>query len=472
MGFSVLDPELDTGTRSLTLCAYQLHQIFFNQLYIVTIATRTKCLKDPPPQLLFKRLGQYVSVSRNKIGTIERNKAATKEEKDALISKISSLFEGVFIYMSSRTSDFDKTHVAILSTMAFIPCKNRGQIVFYLPSQVSFQFLCRTKSLYILIHIHLVSLQVFFKGERSDSLAESLFQEVEYNTFLSLAGVKAEPTINELFDLMLKKVRCACYSFTLLNFILLIQDLYATQPDEVLDSLGETKYKTILSRIAADPPFKKVTAEIRDCAFLLGYLVMDEEIASDDKGGEGNVQKAQFVLARAEDIYIVDNSFLRRQFSMLICPHEQQLEEFYNKVGSRYVSQVVKKEYEVNGRSQHNTSLTAQFASRISERKPLLLSPSVSSRPLVSDAAKLLSNLDVVEVDSINAKYTFERSSKLIPTTSCAKSTSKHTTTIFITHKFDWFDVGTAIGNLILQRCQLEDAFFLSSIMEVSSSGS
>jgi hypothetical protein len=176
-------------------------------------------------------------------------------------------------------------------------------------------------------------------------------------------------------------------------------DLNATQPDEVLDSLGEKKYKTLLSRIAADPPFKKVTAEMRDCAFLLGYLVMDEEIASDDKEGEGNVQKAQFVLARAEDIYIVDNSFLRRQFSMLICPHEQQLEELYNKVGSRYVSQVVKKEYEVNGRNQRNTTLTAQFASRISERRPLLLSPSVSSRPLVDNGEFIYLNPLSITID-------------------------------------------------------------------------
>lgn len=54
----------------------------------------------------------------------------------------------------------------------------------------------------------LPSTQVFFKGDGSDSLAESLFKEVEYNTFLSLAGVKAEPTLHELFDLMLKKVSC------------------------------------------------------------------------------------------------------------------------------------------------------------------------------------------------------------------------------------------------------------------------
>lgn len=85
-------------------------------------------------------------------------------------------------------------------------------------------------------------------------------------------------------------------------------------------------------------------------------------------------------------------------------------------------------------------------------------------------ADKLLSDeyLDIVEVDSIDAKYTFDRASKSIPTTSCAKPTSDKKTTIYITHDFDWFDVGTTIGSLILLRCQLEDAFFLASLMEVS----
>eukprot|EP00804_Cyclotella_cryptica_P009879 CCRYP_014180-RC/>CCRYP_014180-RC protein AED:0.05 eAED:0.05 QI:56/1/1/1/0.9/0.81/11/470/1857 len=370
MGFSVLDPDLDT----------------------VTIATRTKCLKDPPATLLLKRLIQLVHISQNKLSNLEQKKAR-KDEKDSLTTTILTLFEGVFLYLSSRTSEFDKSSVAVLAKTAFIPCKSREQVVFCLPSQV------------------------FFKGDGTDSLAESLFKEVEYNTFLSLAGVKAEPTVHELFDLMIQK------------------------PDEVLDTLGEAKYKTLLRRIASDPPFKQVTKEIRECAFLLGYLVMDEEISDDNDGV--NIQKAQYVLARADDIYIVDNSFLRRQFSMLVSPMEQQLEDFYHLVGSR-----------------------------ISERRPLVLSPFVSSRPLVPNAVKLLSDdyLEIIEVDdhSIHAKYMFDRSSKSIPTTCCAKSTSSRKTLIFITPSFDWFDVGTAIGSLILKRCQLEDAFFLSSILEAS----
>ncbi len=61
---------------------------------------------------------------------------------------------------------------------------------------------------------------------------------------------------------------------------------------------------------------------MRSCPFLLGYLVMDEEVANEEEGNEQG-QKAQYILARAEDIYIVDNSFLRRQFPMLVSPMEQ-----------------------------------------------------------------------------------------------------------------------------------------------------
>lgn len=156
----------------------------------------------------------------------------------------------------------------------------------------------------------------------------------------------------------------------------------------MLDSLGEAKYKTLLRRLATDPPFQKVSDEMRNCAFLLGYLVIDDEISSAEQDGD-KIQKAQFVLARAQDVFIIDNSFLRRQFSMLVSPMEQQLEEFYNMLGSRYVSEVVNRDYEVNGRVQRGIPLTTQFASRVSERRPLLLSPSVSSRPLAPNGKSM-----------------------------------------------------------------------------------
>ena len=112
-------------------------QTEYHQIDTVTIATRTKCLKDPPSSTLIKRLAQYVSVSKNKLDKLEKSKS-DKVEIDALIAQILSLFEGIFLYMSSRTSDIDKSSVMALTKMAFIPCKYRGQLVFYLPSQVRY----------------------------------------------------------------------------------------------------------------------------------------------------------------------------------------------------------------------------------------------------------------------------------------------------------------------------------------------
>ena len=50
--------------------------------------------------------------------------------------------------------------------------------------------------------------------------------------------------------------------------------------------------------------------------------------------------------------------------------------------------------------------------------------------------------------------------------TCCTKQYSRQKTTIYITTAPDWFDVASAIGALILQRCQLEDALLLSQLLE------
>lgn len=395
MGFPTLDPQLDT----------------------INLATRLSVLKDPSTGVLVKRLIQLVDICNAKIDYHERT-----GKKREVATQVESLFTDVFQYLSTRTSDFKKTELNPLTKKAFIPCKSRGNIAFYLASQVFFEPADQTS--------------------REDSLAETLFKTVPFNSFLSLVGVKSEPSLRELFSLMLEK------------------------PDAVLDSLGEASYKALLRRIAANPPFRILTKEIRSCPFLLGYLVIDEDLAEDEEKKEGH--HAQYVLACAEDIFIVDNSFLRRQFPMLCAPMEQSLEDFYASVGSRYVSQVVKKEHEVNGRTSVDTPLTRSFAARLRERRPLLLSPMNSNRALAKDAATVLSddNLVVLEADQINAKYSFQRASKSLKVTCCYKRHGRNKTTIYITQSFDWFDVGGVVADLILARSQLEDALLLSQLLE------
>ena len=279
MGFSTLDPKLDT-----------LH-----------IATRVKANKDPSCKVLITRLLQLVDISKAKVDYSEKANGTDNEGRKKLGEQLLPLFDAVFQYLATRTSDFVQRDLAGLSKTAFIPCMTRGQVMFYLPSQIFFK----------------LSPGADTSEDDESSLTGTLFQQIKYNAFLSLVGVKEEPSLHEIFTLMIEK------------------------PDEVLDSLGETKYKTLLRRIASNPPVKHITSQIRQSPFLLGYLVIDEERGGDNNDEEGNDQgqQAQYVLARAEDIYIVDNSFLRRQFPMLVAPMEQTLEEFYNKIGSKYVSQ-------------------------------------------------------------------------------------------------------------------------------------
>jgi hypothetical protein len=401
MGFCVLDPMLDTEQ----------------------IGVRMKCNRDPSPQVLLCRLLQLVDMSKAKVNHLERQSIG-HEAKEKNIEKILELFNGVFLYLSSRTSDFQKRQFSELANRPFIPCKCRTGLQFYTADQVFFQN-GQPEG-----------------GDADDSIAELLFQQVEYNAFLSFAGVKIEPSLEELFALMMEK------------------------PDEVLDSIGEPKYKTLLRRIAANPPFKRITAEIRSAPFLLGYLIVDEE---ESEGDETKARsKAQFLLAKANDIHIVDNAFLRRQFPMLISPMEQTLEEFYRRIGSKYVSEVVKKDFEVLGNTQRGTPLANSCADRINERRPLLLSPSITSRPLVSNASSILDNLEIFQAESIRAIYSFERSSKMINVTCCSKLTKRKNIAIYITKNFEMFDVGSCIGDLILQHCELKDAFFLTSLLEAS----
>ena len=399
MGFSVLDPILSDTEQ---------------------IGARMNINRDPSCQMLLRRLFQLVDISKAKLDQLE-SLGKGGAEKEKCIDQIQCLFEGVFLYLSSRTSDFQKWHASELAQKQFIPCKCRSGLQFYTVEQV------------------------FFSSETTsaeDSIAALLFQQIEYNAFLSFAGVKAEPSLEEIFSLMMSK------------------------PDEVLDSIGETKYKMLLRRIAANPPFKRITSEIRSAPFLLGYLIVDEDETNESE--EKSRIKAQYLLAKADDIHIVDNAFLRRQFPMLISPMEQTLEDFYQRIGSKYVSEVVKKDFEVLGGISRGTSLVKSCSDRIKERRPLLLSPSITSRPLLPTAASTLDNLEIFQADSIRAIYSFERSSKMMDVTCCSKITKRKSIAIFITQNLEIFDLGSCIGELILQHCDLKDSFFLTSLLEAS----
>lgn len=366
-----------------------------------------QCVKEPDPGALIQQLLMLVSSAKQLI----RQTVLSDRKEQA--GKILKAFSDIFQYLSTRTADIQSSLIAKLENESFIPCMVSEELEWFRPNSV------------------------FFKSDldNNDSVTESLFQVVDFSPFLAAAGVKQEASTKDIFRLMIES------------------------PTSVLSALKtEERYRMFLRRVAAHRPFSRVTTEISNSPFLLAYSV----------SGDGTNEKSQYELSVARDIYIIDNSFFGRMFPVKRAPPESDLEEFYALIGSKYISKEVDKKFDVIGARQGKTELTRALLERINERSPLLVSPSITSRPLVANAATILDekHLDVFEASEVKAVYSLGKSVRTQQTTCCYQPGASKKNNLYITADFDWFDVGCAIGELILQRCQLEDAFFISSLLE------
>ncbi|KAL3918664.1 MAG: hypothetical protein SGILL_004129, partial [Bacillariaceae sp.] len=385
---------------------------------VLDLGTKTKLYgnlfqvaDEPDVAALVQQLTLLVSMSK------KTYVAANNEQKRAFCPKILSSFSAIFQYLSTR--EFSQHALRNLEDEAFIPCLVDSTLQWFIPSMVFFK-------------------NANSSEERSDLdiITESLFPSVPFSPFLSSAGVKQEATTKDIFSLMLRS------------------------PKDVYNAVkSEKRYRTLLRRIAAHRPFRRVTSEIREAPFLLAYTVSE---------GEDGKEKTSCELTRASDIFIIDNTFFGRMFEVKRAPHESDLEEFYSLIGSQYISEVVHKKFDIVGKP-HESRTTAALMERIEERGPLLVSPSVTSRQLVDDAASILlpENFIVLQASEVNAVYKLKNSLRSNKTTCCSQQGRfGKKNSIVITPDFEVFDVGMALGELVLQRCQLEDAFFISSLLE------
>ena len=389
MGLPILDPDVDKKSGNL-------------------YGSRFRCPTAPDSAILVSQLLRLVESAK-----VQLSQTSGDVHARQCLHTV-SVFNKVFQYLSSRSSEFAQRDLNVLKSKSFIPSPAQDSVGWYDPSDVYFK-----------------------SSTEGDSLTEELFHVVEFNPFLAATGVRSEATTHDLFRVML------------------------TSPAKILKTLGsEAKYRALLRRIAANPPFRTITPQIQNATFLLAYKIVESE--------DNTEEKMSFVLAKADDIYVIDNSFFGRMFPVLRAPQESDLENFYVHLGSKYISKEVCKSFEVIGTARAGSPLALQLSKRIHERSPLLVSPSVTSRPLVKNASILLEDqkLSIFEVDNLKAVYSLRNSVRNQRVTSCAKTLTSTKNALYFTGEFDWFDVGYAIGGMILQRCQLEDAFFIGSLLE------
>ncbi|CAN8061537.1 unnamed protein product [Agarophyton chilense] len=374
-----------------------------------------QCGEHPSTDALLHRLLNIASISKSKLNS--------KGNSSTFVQQVLQVFKKIFNYLSTRANEFDKKQLEVFATAALIPLMVEKEIEWF-----------HTRD-------------VYFKSQSPDGeeLTAALFHFVDFNPFLATIGVKTEASVKDLFNMLL------------------------SDPQKVFKKLGgEEKYKALLRRIASNPPFKAVTDRIRMTPFLLAYQLDPSSVDENESQGTSQTVKARYIMAKAEDICIIDNAFFARMFNVLSAPQESDLEDFYGRLGAKYISQRIEKSFEVIGESSQGTPMAKEFAKRVTERRPLLVSPNVTSRPLRKKAADLLDqrNLRFYEAQGIRAHYKLRNSTKTQQITCCAKSEGRGRNALFITTNLDWFDVGNAIGGLILQRCQLEDAFFVGNLLE------
>jgi Protein of unknown function (DUF3684) len=377
-----------------------------------------QCESEPEPGFLVNQLTHLVATAKDRLKNTSAN------EKCQLGKRVVTALDGVFKYLSHRSADLSHSSLERLARESFIPSMEDNDVMWRRPNEVFFRRANRA----------------------SDTVTEELFHVIDFSPFLAAAGVKEEATTRDLFQKMLEA------------------------PEEVLSKLGkESKYRSLLRRVAADPPFPlaRPSAEIRNSPFLLAYTIKPFSEEKSEKESATVEDKTTYQLAKASDIFVIDNSNFGRMFPVFRAPPETDLEDFYIRLGSRYISKSVERRFEVVGSPKTNTSLTNALRDRLAERGPLLVSPSITSRPLVSGAAALLSEkrLEFYEAANLLAVFTLGSTSRRSRTT-CFSRPNGAKNAIFVTADFDLFDVGQAIGDLILQRCQLEDAFFISSLLE------
>eukprot|EP00978_Attheya_sp_CCMP212_P010585 scaffold25747_cov50-Attheya_sp.AAC.1 len=384
----------------------------------LSYSNRFQCASNPKPEELITQLVKVSSSSKSRLSALD-GKELQHSSLDVLV-----LFDKIFQYLS--TQSFGKGHLTKLKQIEFIPCKEKDDGILHMtwhkPGEVYFND----------------------RGTQDSDLSAMLFHGVTFSPFLASIGVRSELSIHDIFRLLL------------------------SSPSLVLEKLGsESKYRSLLRRIAAEPPYKTLSDEIKQSPFLLAYSEKST-LTNGNKDTQLN-KKMNCSLAKAQDICIVDNSLYSRMFpTTLTCPPYSDLEEFYRTIGSTYISERVKRTFDVVGATQGETHRTRHVRAVLNERGPLLVSPLVTSRPLVANANILLADkrLDVIEVTEINAQFKLGSAVKSNSLTCCTKPNGKDRNTFYITNKLDWFDVGTAIGGLILKKCELEDALILSSFEE------
>ncbi|KAF7194364.1 hypothetical protein HII31_04397 [Pseudocercospora fuligena] len=298
-----------------------------------------------------------------------------------------------------------------------------------------------------------VAPRAVFLGE-SDTYGD-IFDFVDFgheaNTFLLRIGSKHEPSASELAAMLVQ------------------------QPARLLETLGAEKYLMLLRKIAESAANlkkdKTLWSRLKASPCLLavkrvraGEKYVDEKREHDDE----EVTIDEYSLARASDMIVIDDIVLYRLFQahLLAAPEEESLETFYQSLETPRVSQLVDNDQRM-GSVLRDQSSAGTLKKLLVERCRLFLDDHRAD-DIRHDATWLEKNvsIQVVEFLQITRRLKGYRLHYTEKKTALLHRESKRDAILYVTARYDLYEVSRAIMGLLLRRSKQQDFLALEMILE------
>ncbi|KAG5518644.1 hypothetical protein PMAC_002613 [Pneumocystis sp. 'macacae'] len=289
----------------------------------------------------------------------------------------------------------------------------------------------------------------FIEGDDS-AFYEQIFDFVDFghkaNVFLKACGTMSQPTFPQLSELLLK------------------------DPKHIFDMVKTPqKYQDILRKLVISSYFHKKTKDIFRDMMGKPFLLASKKRKNKSVGGKlllGDQESLEYCLSDASSIFIIDDVVSYNLFGefILAAPQEDILEEFYQSLGSRRFSSVVREEYKFKGPKKENSE-TIALKKLFIDRSSLFLYETSTS--LLHDRDWLISNLNVTYLEGIklerilkfkNIDHSHEHS------VTCALNPA-YQCSLYITRNWDSYDVAQVLCKIMLQKPAVHDPLLLSSLI-------
>ncbi|KAK4633280.1 hypothetical protein CLAFUW4_03866 [Fulvia fulva] len=272
----------------------------------------------------------------------------------------------------------------------------------------------------------------------------------EANTLLLRVGSKHEPSAVEIAGMLVR------------------------QPTRLLETLGQEKYLQLLRKIAESAAALKKDKILWQKLKAAPCLLAERQVAANgsfekpDYDDDDDAKILEYSLARAPEMVIVDDFQTYRLFSatLMTCPQDEALENLYLALETPLLSKLSDNDQRM-GQLLNDQSAASKLHKLLVERCRLFLHdhPSDSVR---HDAKWLEQNMTVKVTEFLQTTHQLKgyKMSFVEKKTALLHRDTKKDATLYVTGRFDLYEVSKAIMAVLLKRPRQQDLLALETILE------